>query len=144
MFSNPIVMVGLASVAAYAIGKLMVKGDGAVEERRRGAMTLVVDAEKAGLSFLTPILQDYAVGDYSGVLKEVSKLRDGLHDPEKRKLALATFLEKQFELYAADTEGAKKIMALVEKHIPDVEIAALAEKVKAQKVEVANVPGTPS
>ena len=145
MFSNPIVMIALASGLLFVMGKLMAKGDTAVEERRRGAMTLLVDAEKAGLGFLSPMLQDYAVGDYSGLIKEVGKLRDGLHDAERRRTALRTFLEKQFEIHAGDAEGRKLLEDMVIKYIPDADILAFAEKVKAaQEKELANAPGTTS
>lgn len=142
--NNPLLMIALASVAAYVVGKLFVRGDSAVEERRRGALTLLVDAEKAGLGFLAPLLQDYAVGDYSGVVKEVGKLRDGLHDPERRRLALQTFLAKQFELHAADPDGRAAIEALVLKYVPDEDILAFADKVREAKAKEVTADATTS
>lgn len=143
MFSNPILLIGLATLALYFIGKYSAKGDTAVEERRRGAISLVTIASKNGLNFLSPLLEDYAVGDYSGMVKELSKMRNALHDPVTMKQVTESFLTVQFQKYAETDEGRKAIIALVEKNIDTDSLVKFADYIKTKESkEVADVTTT--
>ena len=78
--SSPLVLVALASIALYASGRFLFRRDEAVEDRRRKAIKLAGDCQKCGLDFLAPVLEDYSVGDYSGM---THRLQD---EPQRRKI----------------------------------------------------------
>ncbi|MBI3866821.1 MAG: hypothetical protein HY290_33495 [Planctomycetia bacterium] len=91
--SNPIVLAAIAAVMFFG-GQLLFKGDTAVENRRRGATRLAGRLRELGFTRLPPILEDYSVGDYSGMISKIRDVAEMLGDDKERH---AEF-EKVFQL----------------------------------------------
>lgn len=92
-FGNPIVLVALA-VVAFCLGQLLFKGDHSVDTRRRSATRLAGRLRELGFTRIPPILEDYSVGDYVGMVGKVRDVAELLGDEKERQ---AEF-EKVFQL----------------------------------------------
>lgn len=71
---NMLVVPGLIALAAFFGAKLFFKKDDEKEERRRGAIKLSSALENYGLVKIAGFMQDYAVGDYSGMAHRIGDL----------------------------------------------------------------------
>lgn len=107
---NPVVLVALASIALYATGRFLFRRDEAVEDRRRKAIKLAGDCQKCGLDFLAPVLEDYSVGDYSGMLHRVRAFSDDIRDDATRRQILDRFFETQLAQRLKDEAQRRKIV----------------------------------
>lgn len=107
--SSPLVLVALASVALYASGRFLFRRDEAVEDRRRKAIKLAGDCQKCGLDFLAPLLEDYSVGDYSGMLHRLRTFADDIRDDATRRQILDHFFATQLEHRLKDDAQRRKI-----------------------------------
>ncbi len=113
LLASPLVMIALASVALYATGRFMFRRDEAVEDRRRKAIKLAGDCHKCGLDFLAPVLEDYSVGDYSGMLHRLRTFADDLRDDATRRQLLDRFFATQLAARLRDEEQRRKIVEAV-------------------------------
>ena len=113
LLASPLVMIALASVALYATGRFMFRRDEAVEDRRRKAIKLAGDCQKCGLDFLAPVLEDYSVGDYSGMLHRLRTFADDLRDDATRRQLLDRFFATQLAARLRDEEQRRKIVEAV-------------------------------
>lgn len=69
-----IVLVSLvACVAAYYVGSFLFKKDTEIENRRRAASQLAGVLRSLGLKKTPLFLEDYAVGDYSGMAQKIKE-----------------------------------------------------------------------
>jgi hypothetical protein len=67
-------LIAVAAVAAAFFGaRFLYQQDTAVEDRRRAALKMASALKSKGLTRVSDFFEDYAVGDYSGMLK---KLKD--------------------------------------------------------------------
>jgi len=112
--SSPIVLVALASIALYASGRFMFRRDEAVEDRRRKAIRLAGDCQKCGLDFLAPVLEDYSVGDYSGMLHRLRAFADDVRDDATRRQILDHFFSTQLATRLKDVAQRQKILEVIE------------------------------
>lgn len=110
---NPLVLVILASLALYAMGRFLFRRDEAVEDRRRKAIKLAGDCQKCGLDFLAPVLEDYSVGDYSSMLHRLRAFADDLRDDATRRQILDRFFETQLASRLKDEQQYRKIVETV-------------------------------
>jgi hypothetical protein len=110
---NPLVLVALAAIALYATGRFLFRRDEAIEDRRRKAIKLAGDCQKCGLDFLAPVLEDYSVGDYSGMLHRLRTFADDIRDDATRRQLLDRFFETQLAHRVHDETQRKKIADLL-------------------------------
>lgn len=110
---NPLVLVALASIALYATGRFMFRRDEAIEDRRRKAIKLAGDCQKCGLDFLAPVLEDYSVGDYSGMVHRLRTFADDIRDDATRRQILDRFFETQLARRLQDEPQRRKIAEAV-------------------------------
>lgn len=112
-----ILIFGAASVAAYFAGKLAIRGDNAVEGRRREAGRLAGWCEANGLPILASGLLAYSIGDYSGALFAIRQAVDTIGDPEASKAVLDRFLQLQLSRRLDNTDERAKIVEFVQKKL---------------------------
>lgn len=112
-----ILIIAAVSVGTYFLGKLGVKGDNRVEDRRRLAVRLAAWCSQNGLPGLGVLLSNYAVGDYSGVLHQFQALGDLLADADQSKAAVDAFLRVQLAKQLETAEGREALVAFIEKHL---------------------------
>jgi hypothetical protein len=111
---SPIVLVALASLALYASGRFLFRRDEAVEDRRRKAIKLAGDCQKCGLDFLAPVLEDYSVGDYSGMLHRLRSFADDIRDDGTRRQILDHFFTTQLATRLKDDAQRRQIVAALD------------------------------
>lgn len=128
--SSPIVLVALASIALYATGRFLFRRDEAVEDRRRKAIKLAGDCQKCGLDFLAPVLEDYSVGDYSGMLHRLRTFADDIRDDGTRRQILDHFFTTQLATRVKSEAERRKILETLEAAAPNASPATLASGVK--------------
>ena len=73
----------LAALAAYNVGGYLFRKDTEVEDRRRAAAKLAGVLRSQGLVRLPAILEDYSVGDYSGLGNRIKNIVELLGDGEE-------------------------------------------------------------
>jgi hypothetical protein len=107
---------GLAvlGVAAFVVGKLIFKVDERVEDRRRSAMRLAGRLRELGFTRLPPLLEDYAVGDYSGVTGKVRELTDIFGDEKERQAEFEKVFRLILEAKFKDPEKRGSLLKLVD------------------------------
>ena len=110
---SPLVLIALASIALYASGRFMFRRDEAVEDRRRKAIKLAGDCQKCGLDFLAPVLEDYSVGDYSGMLHRLRGFADDIRDDATRRKILDHFFSTQLGQRLQDEAQRRKIVETI-------------------------------
>lgn len=98
---------GLATLAAGGAYFAM-KGDSRVESRREKAIALSRLASEEGFPHIVPILDAYAVGDYSGVLSALHAFAAILLDPVQRRQAFESMLAVQVKRHLAQDEPEKR------------------------------------
>jgi hypothetical protein len=112
-----VLMFGGAGALAFLAGKLIVRGDTAVEERRRRAVDLSSFCKVNGLPELATLLADYSVGDYSGVASQLKTIFGIVADSELSKRSLDSFLEVQLKKRLDNAEGRESLVKFVENHL---------------------------
>jgi hypothetical protein len=107
---------GLAvlGVAAFVVGKLIFKVDERVEDRRRSAMRLAGRLRELGFTRLPPLLEDYAVGDYSGVTGKLRELTDIFGDEKERQAEFEKVFRLILEAKFKDPEKRGSLLKLVD------------------------------
>jgi hypothetical protein len=111
---NPLVLVALASLALYTTGRFLFRRDEAIEDRRRKAIKLAGDCQKCGLDFLAPVLEDYSVGDYSGMVHRLRAFADDLRDDATRRQVLDRFFATQLAQRLTDDAQRRKILETID------------------------------
>ena len=111
-------MFGLEPIEVFAIlagitaAALLVRGlfrvDDVVEARRKDAIEISNDLGEVGLGVLQPLLNNYAVGDYSGLFGEAKRIARVMRDPAQRDAALLKLFNAQLDKRLSDpTERAE-------------------------------------
>jgi hypothetical protein len=112
-FSNPVIF-GALTVGAFFLSKLLVKGDNAVEERRRQAGKLAAWAEANQLPILSSGLLAYSIGDYSGAIFAIRSAIDVIGDPEGSRAALDRFMKVQLDKRLSNTDDKAALLKYVQ------------------------------
>jgi hypothetical protein len=118
-----------ASVAAFFAGKLAIKGDTRVEERRRQAGRLAAWCEANSLPIISSGLLAYSVGDYSGALYAIRSAAEVIGDTDQSKAVLDKFLQVQLDKRLQNTDDRKALLEFVEKRL-GVKLTATPVEVK--------------
>lgn len=100
---NPLILVAIG-VAMFFVGQLLFKGDTAIENRRRAATRLAGRLRELGFTRLPPILEDYAVGDYSGMIGKIRDVADLLGDEKERQAEFDRVFQLILEAKMKDPE----------------------------------------
>lgn len=95
MFTDPTLLWSIIAVAGgFAGGRFLFKRDTAKEERRRSAAKLAGMLRSNGLSHLPDFLEDYAVGDYSGMARNMAKAAALMSEPAAAEALFAKTVEQ--------------------------------------------------
>lgn len=94
MLNSPLVAYALVGLVAVLIGRWLYKKDTEVEDRRRAAAQLAGVYRSAGLIHTAEFLEDYSVGDYSGMAKKIKKAADLLNSKEAGEKVLKDLLAR--------------------------------------------------
>lgn len=105
----------VAGVVAALVGWVAFSLDTNKEERRRRA--LAISQKLAGLGFkrLPVVFNDYAVGDYSGMFRELHELHEILSDPAQRQAEFQKVVQLLIEEKLKDPEKLAELRKLVDK-----------------------------
>jgi len=82
MLSQPVLMGVVVVLVAALAGRFLYKKDTEIEERRRAANRLAGVLRAGGLEYVPDFLEDYGVGDYSGMAKTIHKAALLLENPK--------------------------------------------------------------
>ena len=131
-------MVGGLGAVAYWVGKLAIRGDSAVEERRKRAIQLATWTGNNGLPELSQLLVNYASGDYSALFGQVRTLSDTLADSEASKAIVDKFLKVQLDKQLSTPDGREELVKYIEESL-NVVIPRDAIKPVAAELKVSDV-----
>ena len=104
----------LSAAAAFGIGWLLFGADSRIEDRRRRAIELSGKLRQVGFTKLPVFLEDYAVGDYSGMVRSIKELHDIMHDPAQRAAELDRVVKLVLEMKFKDPEQRAAVLKLVD------------------------------
>lgn len=113
-FHNPLVLAAIG-VAMFFVGQLLFKGDTAIENRRRAATRLAGRLRELGFTRLPPILEDYAVGDYSGMIGKIRDVAEILGDEKERQAEFERVFQLILESKMKDPEKRDGLIKAFEK-----------------------------
>lgn len=102
-FQNLVVLAAIG-VAMFCVGQLLFKGDSAVENRRRAATRLAGRLRELGFTRLPPILEDYSVGNYSGMIGKIRDVAEILGDEKERQAEFERVFQLILEAKMKDPE----------------------------------------
>ena len=105
------------AVAMYAVVSMLFKKDTAIEERRRNAMQCCSMLREIGLDDYADVMENYVVGDYSGLAKDIRRMGKNALNPEKTKEALRRNFFAQLPNRLTDPEERVKIQKLINESI---------------------------
>src|SRR5688572_23977966 len=122
-------LIAIAAVGIYFGAKFLFKKDENVEDRRRQAIKLAGECKTCGLDFLSPVLEDYAVGDYSGILHRLRTLSEDVRSDSQRQALLDRVFETQLAARMKTPEARQQIV-LAMSRLDASHAALLAELVR--------------
>ena len=102
------------SIAGFTVARFLFRRDTAREDRRRAAGRVAGYLRSQGLQHLPEVLEDYSVGDYSGMAKSITKVAALLNDPEAAKSI--------FSQVVANVQEAQKHTTLDQAATPITEV----------------------
>lgn len=108
-------LIVLAAAALYIGAKYFLKRDEPVDDRRRQAIKLAGECKAAGLDFLAPVLEDFAVGDYPALLHRLRSLADDVRDDGQRNALFDRVFETQLARRMKTPESRQQIVAAMSK-----------------------------
>lgn len=133
---SPILVIAIACIAAFAVGKLLFRADERVEDRRRHAAQIAVEMKTQGLEHIPELLIDYSVGDYSGIMSRLKSWYELLRQDTQRRHFFDTFLKTQLKLALEDPQRRQEVLDAVDQY-RDAERAKLdrlVEKTVAERL----------
>ena len=128
-----LVLAGLG-IGGYFLGKLILKGDSRVEDRRRRSIELSNWTSANGLPEISKLLIAYSIGDYSFLLHSLRSISDTLANDESAKALVNRFLSVQLKSKLSTAEGKEELLGLVEKQL-NVKIDRAAVNAAATPLE---------
>jgi len=110
-----------AAAAAVFGGKWLFTKDTQIEERRRHVQKMVAKLREMGLTKLPNLLDDYVVGDYSGMIHKVKDLYELLMDDKARVAEFEKVANLVLEYKMKNPETRDALIAKVEnlRHLYD-------------------------
>lgn len=123
-----VVCCGLAGYVAYQI-------DEKVEDKKRHALEIEAWAIDNGLDWVAKLMQSYAVGDKSGMVRQLAEFYSIFRDDNLRAAAFRKLLDRQLALALADPERREVVYKAVNerKIIDGAEADAVLAKAEAMK-----------
>jgi hypothetical protein len=115
----------LAAVLAYGAGNWLFKKDTEVENQRRAANKLAGVLRSQGLEKVPAFLEDYGVGDYSGMATRIKNLVELFGDPDSVIKEFSKVFENVLKAKLADPAGR----ALIQAQLAATEKPAVVEAV---------------
>lgn len=122
-------IIAIAAVALYFGAKYFLKREEPVDERRRQAIKLAGECKAAGLDFLAPVLEDFAVGDYPSLMHRMRTLADDVRDDGQRHALFDRVFETQLARRMKTPENRQQIVAAMSR-LDSSHAAMLAELVR--------------
>lgn len=132
--SSPTGIVAAGGVA-FLVGWLVIGMDNRVEDRRKKAIEVAGKLRGAGFTRLPAFFEDYAVGDISGMIKELKSLHDVLSDPVQR----AAELDKVLKLLLTDIFRDPERRPALLKFIEDLKAANLPDAKSVIRDEIGEI-----
>lgn len=105
---------GAAAAIAFAVGALLFKGDTRIEERRRHAIEIAGKLRSAGFDRLPVFFEDYAVSDFSGMLRSLKELHGIFANDEQRRAELQKVLKLLLTDLFRDPEKRPQLLKLID------------------------------
>src|SRR5690349_4351163 len=126
MFGISIAWVLVAILGGIVAGRLVKRVDDKIEERRAHALEVSRVLAKQGLTVLPPVLEAYATGNYSEVLKALRKARITLDNPAAAAAEFEGIFNKMLETKLANGDVRA---ALLQRIQGDAKVTAAAKPV---------------
>ena len=117
-FSDPATWVAIASVIVYLLGKFIARRNERNDNQKRKAIQLAGDVRLAGLDFLAPILEDYAVGDQAALAQRIELLAQELSKDGTRKTLIDRLFQSQLAERLRDGESRRRIVRQLDQSKP--------------------------
>lgn len=117
-FSDPATWVAIASVIVYLLGKFIARRNERNDSQKRKAIQLAGDVRLAGLDFLAPILEDYAVGDQAALAQRIEALAQELSKDGTRKTLIDRLFQSQLAERLRDGESRRRIVRQLDQSKP--------------------------
>lgn len=111
---HPLVLAAIG-VAMFFVGQLLFKGDTAIENRRRSATRLAGRLRELGFTRLPPILEDYSIGDYSGMIGKIRDVAELLGDEKERQAEFERVFQLLLEAKMKDPEKRDSLIKAFDK-----------------------------
>jgi len=123
-----LVAAGLAGFVAVQLGEK-------IEDKHRHALKIAEWGRENGLSWLPRLLESYAVGDKSGIVKQLAELYATFSDDDARAVAFDKIRRRQLEIGLADPAKREIIYQAVDarKILDAAETDAILAKAEAEK-----------
>jgi hypothetical protein len=115
---DPATWTAILSVVVYLIGKFLAKRAEFSDDRKRKAIQLAGDVRLAGLDFLAPLLEDYAVGDHAALSQRVEALARELGKDSSRKNITDRLFNSQLAERLRDSDHRRRIARQIEQAKP--------------------------
>ena len=116
---NALLIGALIVAVAFFVTKWLFSKDTKIEDRRRAANKLSLKLHEYGLPKIAAIIEDYGVGDYSGVLHRIRGLADLLFAGED---PLLKELDAAFERILAAKLKSAEARALIAAKLSDATV----------------------
>lgn len=107
---------GALALLAFGGVVMALKVDGKVEARREASIALARLASEEGFPHVAPILDAYAIGDYSGVAGGVKAFTSMMLDPQSRQQAFRAMLKVQFGRFVNDKAKLESMQQVAGEH----------------------------
>lgn len=115
---DPSIWIAVASVVIYFISKFLANRSDSTDGRRRKAIQLAGDVRLAGLEFLAPLLEDYAMGDQTALSQRIEALAHELGKESSRKTMMERLFQSQLSDRLRDNESRRRIARLLDQSKP--------------------------
>lgn len=104
----------VAAAVMGALGWIIFGLDTQKETRRRSAIEIAQKLTGIGFTRLPVFFNDYAVGDYSGMLRSMKDLHDALADPVQRQAELQKVVKNVLTDLFRDPDQRPQLMKMID------------------------------
>lgn len=106
----------LIGLAMFALGMWLFRKDTEIENRRRLAGKAAGELRgKYGLTMIPLLLEDYSVGDYSGMATRIKDIAELLLDPKRTAVEFDEIFSRLLTIRMSDPESRTALLARIEK-----------------------------
>lgn len=108
-------LIGLAALTAFLGSKIAFQKDTAIEQRRKAASRLAGQLRQYGFKRLPRFVENYSVGDYSGMVHELASAAEDLSDAKVAATELDGVFQYSIEAKAKDPETRAALYDKIDK-----------------------------